>query len=314
MSKDKDDEKDVITIFDSISKPFNDLKTGLHFFDFFEQLERRSFLFSNVEKYPALSKILRNDNYFLKDNSLSRLVNSSTAWETAIKQQAALQIPSRINKLLEGFRINPNILEIFSDSATNFDRINRINDQLRAKHLFLTALSLDEYEKELDQESEQSSLIHDVTKQIKHVNWIPIHLFERICRDPNLMHGLSGRDFEYVVAEIFYELGFLNIFVTPQSDDGGRDITATTIENGVPIYVAIECKRYKNKIGPTHLRSLLGTISLDNTRADKGILVTSSTFTRRSKEIILSAAPIYGKDFNDLVFDLNNISRRKGFK
>lgn len=49
------------------------------------------------------------------------------------------------------------------------------------------------------------------------------------------------------------------------------------------------------------MRSLIGTVNQKETQAIKGALVTTSSFTTKSKKIIASEAAIDGKNFNDLV-------------
>ncbi|MCE2029932.1 restriction endonuclease [Sessilibacter corallicola] len=312
MAKDDENEEEIKKVIDSFQQPFDKLSAHSNVLDSVRNFDINYRLPFEYERLQNLLETIELYDPLLKYPSLSNLINSTSAWDQAIQLQDSSRFPSYIENILSGFQIPTTILNGIADVETNFDRIARINEQLGGRHLFLFELSLDQYEQELEEESENSSLIADLNGQLKRVNFIPMRVFERICRDPNLMHGLNGRDFEYVVAEILHELGFLNVNVTPQSGDGGRDITATIIENGFPVYVAVECKRRNEKIGPSHLRSLLGTISLEDTRADRGILVTNSSFTPGSQKIILSSAPIYGRDFNDLVRDLRTIANKRG--
>ena len=49
------------------------------------------------------------------------------------------------------------------------------------------------------------------------------------------------------------------------------------------------------------MRSLLGTVAGDSHRANKGVLVTTSTVTRGAKEFMMANARVDGKDYDDLL-------------
>ena len=80
-------------------------------------------------------------------------------------------------------------------------------------------------------------------------------------------------------------------------------MVATQQVNEIPVLCAFECKRYAedNRVGVAALRGLLGTIAHHRTKANIGVLVTTATFTRGSREFIISEALIDGRDFNDIV-------------
>lgn len=160
----------------------------------------------------------------------------------------------------------------------------------------------DEYEEDPASEKGDGNIHDEVLSRIVRVDYIPQRLFDAIKNEPELMRGLKPRQFEEFTASLLERLGYRGIQLTPRSGDGGRDVVATMMVNNVPIIMAFECKRYStsNKIGPDILRMLLGTITHARTRADVGVLVTTSSFTSGARSFMAAEAAIDGKDFNDL--------------
>src|ERR1035437_4317447 len=115
---------------------------------------------------------------------------------------------------------------------------------------------------------------------------IPVCLdFRRMIQDvtinPRELLTLDSRQFEELVAEIWRSLGY-EAELTARTKDGGRDIIAVRrVEASVRFL--IECKRYSplNKVGVELVRALYGVRMHE--KATKGILATTSTFTRGAK-------------------------------
>lgn len=106
---------------------------------------------------------------------------------------------------------------------------------------------------------------------------------DRILKNNKEVYNLSSREFEEMVAQVFRNQGY-EVRVTQATRDGGCDIIATHNIGGLPYMVLIECKKYneKNKVGVSLVRSLLG-VQTDQ-RANKAVLVTSSTFTKDARD------------------------------
>lgn len=108
-------------------------------------------------------------------------------------------------------------------------------------------------------------------------------------RHPELLHSLPPRKFEELVASVFRQGGF-EVELTPETRDGGIDIIAVRKDslagNGLHL---IECKRYMpgNTVGIGVVQRLLGVV--EQHKATKGIIVTTSTFTRDALEVAQSA-------------------------
>jgi hypothetical protein len=143
----------------------------------------------------------------------------------------------------------------------------------------------------------------EVLDKLRRVEFEPVLLLDRFVRDPEAMRSLSPREFEAFVARLAEELGFENVVLTPASGDGGRDILAIKRVHGISFLCAFECKRYSadRPVGPEIARALLGTITHEKSRATKGILVTTSSFTPAAREFILTEPNLDGKDFAGIV-------------
>ena len=92
---------------------------------------------------------------------------------------------------------------------------------------------------------------------------MPPELFERLCQ------------------RLLRELGFDEVTITGRSRDGGIDGTA--ILRGktlISFAVAFQCKRWKNPVGPNVVRDFRGAMG---GRAEKGMILTTSTFTKDAK-------------------------------
>lgn len=92
----------------------------------------------------------------------------------------------------------------------------------------------------------------------------------------------KGTQFEELVAEVFRELGYMNVYVTPHSNDGGIDILMyEQTEDGRIIKCGVQCKDHTAAIGVRDIRdfhSAIMTLKSDGFR--RGYVVTSGTFTR----------------------------------
>lgn len=145
-------------------------------------------------------------------------------------------------------------------------------------------------------------------KLLKSVNFLPFDLLRTLQRHPQMMREMSPRDFEVLVAELLTRLEF-QVELTPKSNDGGKDIVGFRMVNGIQIKFYFECKKYaeSNKVGVGELRSLLGTVNGHGAQANIGVLVTTSTFTKGSIELMAADARLNGKDFDDLKVWLSDI-------
>ncbi len=196
------------------------------------------------------------------------------------------------------------------------------NRELFASNLFEKAWNLD-----LDRLAQISSPspedieefdadVHDLGEEEKSalisVDGLPFRLIAKIMRSPNEIKNLTPRQFEEFVAETLAHLGFKDVILTPRSRDGGKDVIASHQINGIPLSFYFECKKYAddNKIQLETLRALLGTMAHDARHVNMGVLVTTSTFTKGSKEFILSESRLDGKDYDGILGWIDELNKK----
>jgi HJR/Mrr/RecB family endonuclease len=232
-------------------------------------------------------------------------------WSTAVEAQNLLKLPDHVTRALQGIRINNELLRLIQ-SVENSTKLDDVVSSLQQESIYLGEYGFLDSE---DDEGFETKIIlpENIEESYKAVNFLPITIFEKILKDPTLMREISSRDFEYFVAEIVEKLGFSNVTVTPRSGDGGRDIIATKEVNEIPLLFSFECKQYskKRKIQLETMRALLGTVVHTNSKANIGVLVTTSSFTKGVRDFITSEAMIDGKDFHDLVQWIKEVSSNK---
>ena len=98
--------------------------------------------------------------------------------------------------------------------------------------------------------------------------------------DLNTLQSLDGHAFEGLVADLLRAMG-LRIERSKLSADGGVDVIAYCDEPFLKGTHIVQCKRQKAPVGEPVLRDLYGTVMSE--RAAKGILVTTSRFTRSAR-------------------------------
>jgi hypothetical protein len=134
------------------------------------------------------------------------------------------------------------------------------------------------------------------------------NILDSIVRNPMDLLSMSPRQFEEFVADIWEGFGY-QVELTARTRDQGRDIIA--IRNAeAHLRFLIECKRYSpdNKVGVGIVRSLYGVVRDEN--ATKGILATTSTFTKDAQKFIdRHIWELEGHDFQNILDWLKKIRR-----
>ncbi len=104
-------------------------------------------------------------------------------------------------------------------------------------------------------------------------------IFSLVKNNPSILHSITPREFEELVAEIFDRQGF-DVELTKATRDGGKDIIAIQSNMGIKLKYIVECKRYAmhNKVTLDVVQRLYGVKMAE--KANKAILVTTSSFTK----------------------------------
>lgn len=96
-----------------------------------------------------------------------------------------------------------------------------------------------------------------------------------------LLLNLPPAGFERLAQRLLREAGFIQVVVTGRSGDEGIDGYGTLQINPlVSFKVLFQCKRYRKSVSPSHVRDFRGAMA---GRADKGIIVTTGTFTAEAR-------------------------------
>ena len=98
----------------------------------------------------------------------------------------------------------------------------------------------------------------------------------------NLIKSLPPDGFERLSQRLLRESGFQKVVVTGRSGDGGIDgVGILQVNAFVSFNVLFQCKRYQGAVTPSQVRDFRGAMM---GRADKGIVITTGTFTLEAKK------------------------------
>jgi len=98
----------------------------------------------------------------------------------------------------------------------------------------------------------------------------------------NLIKSLPPGGFERLSQRLLRESGFQKVEVTGKTGDGGIDgVGILQINPFVSFNVLFQCKRYQGAVTPSQIRDFRGAMM---GRADKGIIITTGTFTLEAKK------------------------------
>jgi restriction system protein len=96
-----------------------------------------------------------------------------------------------------------------------------------------------------------------------------------------VLKQLSPASFEKLCQRLLRESGFIQVEVIGRSGDGGIDGRGVVRVGGVlSFHVIFQCKRYKDSVSAAVVRDFRGAMV---GRADKGLLITTGTFTRDAR-------------------------------
>jgi hypothetical protein len=108
-------------------------------------------------------------------------------------------------------------------------------------------------------------------------------LMLKVSLNESLLYQITPREFEQLIGELFHSMGY-QVELTKQTRDGGYDLIAVKKIDGLPIKFLVECKRHslKHPVDVQIVRSFLYVVNQE--RANKGIIVTTSYFTKDAWE------------------------------
>jgi len=145
----------------------------------------------------------------------------------------------------------------------------------------------------------------------------PLELLENAgaTLDSNLKNELLAKlyevdpyRFEYICAHLLDKMGYGDLEVTQQSNDGDIDAVVNEDKLGLD-KIFVQAKRYKegNKINSKAISDFLGSLSANS--VVKGIFITTSSFDSKCREIIKKSDKkirlIDGQELASLMIDYN---------
>ncbi|WP_198136547.1 restriction endonuclease [Roseobacter sp. SK209-2-6] len=98
----------------------------------------------------------------------------------------------------------------------------------------------------------------------------------------DVMKTMGPDAFGRSAQRLLREAGFVKVEGRGKSGDGGIDGVAVLRVNLVSFQVYFQCKRYKGSVGSKEIRDFRGALE---GRADKGLSITTSHFTRRRRPV-----------------------------
>ena len=87
--------------------------------------------------------------------------------------------------------------------------------------------------------------------------------------------------FERLSQRLLREAGFIKVEVRGKTGDGGIDGVGVLRVNLVSFQIYFQCKRWKGSVGSKEIRDFRGALQ---GRADKGLFITTGTFTSQASE------------------------------
>jgi len=96
-----------------------------------------------------------------------------------------------------------------------------------------------------------------------------------------IVKNIPPAAFERLCQRLVRESGFIQVEVTGKTSDGGIDGKGVVRLGGIlSFHVLFQCKRYKGSVSASIIRDFRGALI---GRADKGLVVTTGTFTREAR-------------------------------
>lgn len=112
------------------------------------------------------------------------------------------------------------------------------------------------------------------TSEIKSIEWKEILL--KILKD------IEPVKFEKLCMLLLRELGFIDVNITKQTNDGGIDgFGIIKVGEVVSFTIVFQCKRYKEVVPSNSIRDFRGALI---GRAEKGLVLTTGTFSAEAKK------------------------------
>lgn len=121
-----------------------------------------------------------------------------------------------------------------------------------------------------------------------HGRYFDLRFINYLHRNFGDIDRVNWRMFERLTAEFFERAGF-QVNLGPGRGDGGVDVRAELNVNGRILSVLVQCKRYKENVGPGVVKELWAEVDWEGRSRDVdpvGLLVTTSRFTPGAQDLV----------------------------
>jgi len=142
-----------------------------------------------------------------------------------------------------------------------------------------------------DRETWERSL----TERVARSDWLELHVVLHAARETAQLDDLSGRQFEDFLALMFAKKGY-QVEKTAVTGDKGADLV---LVSGQGTRTAVQAKRYCATVGISAVQEVLGSMAFY--RCQRGIVVSTSRFSRDAEELARANGGIELWDRNELV-------------
>lgn len=246
------------------------------------------------------------DKHNILDSKTQKLLNNPILEQINQIKKTVAYINSPAIEIAQSIKITiPDIHKSFSETQKVFKNIYEISKQFSTieKSVLEFQKSYNFIGKELITAIQKTSLINDLQNLKSYeYDFEEIYIEKQISKeviiddsrqlrkiitdiyaDNNFIYSLTGRKFEEVVAELLFKKGF-EVELTKQTRDNGYDIIALQNVSGFKTKFLVECKKYSSirPVGIEIIRSFADVLNEEN--ANKGIIVTTSYFTKEVKK------------------------------
>ncbi len=190
-------------------------------------------------------------------NKLNRKGNQTTFYTNSALARSELKRIGAIDNTEKGVWVITNTGRKFQSEDQVRDQVREFRaNQWEAKKA-KGAESSDSKPVDVDDDQDWKDALLDTLK-----NMAP-DAFERLCR------------------RILLESDFTRVDVTGRPGDQGIDGAGVLRFNLISFHVRFQCKRYSESVGAPHIRDFRGAL---NGRADKGLFMTTGTFTTEARK------------------------------
>lgn len=253
----------------------NDIHIRIHSSDIDDIFAQILYALGNIPEPRAGLGIPRAFNKYRGDEKLSSIHNGvmdlwvHDHWPKALEKA----------QLAKNKDINPE--PFFKDVLKKFGR-----QGLQMGYEIIIAISDDMHTKLLSNfrqfnwkdTIELQNLFQSESLESKYGKFIDQRYIDFLYRNQEKLHEMNWRKFEGLTAEYFDREGY-KVEIGPGRDDGGIDVRIWkegTSDKDPPL-ILVQCKRYRNKIDKTVVKSLWADVQWE--QADSGLIVTTSSLS-----------------------------------